>query len=237
MSDVHPLSEAIGALTRTVLTEDANLQAALKRIADAGAALLPDCAGASVTILEQGRPTTFGPTNDIALQLDERQYELDDGPCLTAAREHRQIRIDDTARDHRWPNFTTAAAALGVSSSLSLPLPLGTDDYCGGINLYGYARDGFTVPDVEMANAFAIQAAIVVVNARAYWASFEMSRNLTIAMQSRELIDQAKGVLMATHHLTSDAAFNLLRQRSQAENRKLRDIAAEIVDAAVRGEG
>jgi AmiR/NasT family two-component response regulator len=64
-----------------------------------------------------------------------------------------------------------------------------------------------------------------------------MSKNLTVAMQSREVIDQAKGALMARHRITADAAFDRLRERSQAENRKLRDIAAEIVDGATRGDG
>jgi GAF domain-containing protein len=237
MSDDQPLTGAMGALARTVLTGDANLQAALQRIAEAGHSMLSDCAGASLTIVEQGRPATMGATNDVALKLDESQYEFDDGPCLTAARENRQIQIDDTASDQRWPNFSAAAAEMGVSSSLSLPLPFGTEAFCGGLNLYGASGHGFTGDDVQIATAFADQAAIVVANARAYWAAFEMSKNLTIAMQSREVIDQAKGVLMATHQLTGDAAFNLLRQRSQAENRKLRDIAAEIVDAASRGDG
>ena len=82
MSHDQLLTDAMGALARTMLTEDANLQAALQRIADAGHSLLPTCAGASVTILEQGRSRTMGATNDLALKLDESQYELDDGPCL-----------------------------------------------------------------------------------------------------------------------------------------------------------
>lgn len=237
MTDDQPLTEAMGALSRTVLTEDANLQAALQRIAEAGHSLLPNCVGASITIIEQGRPTTMGATNATALKLDQAQYELGDGPCLASARENREIQIDDTASDHRWPNFTASAADLGVDSSLSLPLPFGTEAFCGGLNLYGAGGHGFTGDDVQVASAFANQAAVVVANARAYWAAFEMSENLTVAMQSREVIDQAKGALMARHRITADAAFDRLRQRSQAENRKLRDIAAEIIDDATRGDG
>jgi GAF domain-containing protein len=236
MSHDPPLSETVGALAGALLTEDSNLQAALQRIADAGCSLLPDCVGASITIIEQGRPTTVGATNDTALRLDHSQYELDDGPCLTAARETQMVRIDDAASDHRWPNFTSTAAEMGIASSLSLPLPFGTETFCGGINLYGASAHGFSGDDVRLATAFADQAAVVVANARAYWAAFEMSKNLTIAMQSREVIDQARGVLMVTHRLNAEAAFAHLRQRSQAENRKLRDVAAEIVDAASRGD-
>jgi hypothetical protein len=102
------LHSTFASLSRALLTEDANLQAGLRRIATAGCTLFPNCAGASVTIIEQDLPTTVAATNETALVLDESQYEVDDGPCLTAARTNRPIRIDDAATDQRWPNFVTA---------------------------------------------------------------------------------------------------------------------------------
>jgi GAF domain-containing protein len=235
MSD-PTLHSTLGSLSRALLTEDANLQAGLRRIALAGCTLLTKCAGASVTLVEKGLPTTVAATNDTALTLDESQYEVDDGPCLTAARQNQTVRIDDAATDRRWPNFVAAAGDVGVWSSLSLPLQIADESYCGGLNLYGLAPMAFSHDDEVLAQAFADQASVIVANTRAYWAAFEMTKNLTIAMESREVIDQAKGILMGQHRVDADAAFAMLRDRSQAENRKLRDIAAEIVDHAIRGD-
>ena len=83
-----------------------------------------------------------------------------------------------------------------------------------------------------MANGFAVQASVVISNAQAYWAASELTRNLTIAMESRAVIEQAKGILIARHGLGDDEAFDRLRHQSQTENRKLRDVATEIVDQA-----
>src|SRR5215211_3152867 len=121
MSD-PALHSTLSSLSRALLTEDANLQAGLRRIATAGCTLLPNCAGASVTLVERGQATTVAATNETALMLDESQYEVDDGPCLAAARTHQSIRIDDVTTDDRWPNFVASAVDVGVWSSLSLPL-------------------------------------------------------------------------------------------------------------------
>ena len=224
------LSETLGSLSRTLLTDDANLQAGLRRVAAAGCSLLANCASASVTIIERGRPSTMAATSDVANTLDETQYQSDDGPCLTAARQARTIRIDNTSTDERWPAFSRAAQQNGIASSLSIPMDLGDAAYAGGINIYAGIEDAFSEPDEQLAGAYAVQASVIVANARAYWASFEMTRHLTAAMASRAVIEQAKGILMATHRVASDEAFDRLRLQSQTENRKLREIAADIVD-------
>jgi hypothetical protein len=235
MSDPN-LSSTLGSMSRALLTEDANLQAALRRIAQAGSALFPKCAGASITIIETGLPSTVAATNEAALMLDESQYEVDDGPCLTAARTNLTIRIDDTAADDRWPNFATSANDVGVWSSLSLPLQIADESYRGGLNLYGAEPMAFSESDEQVASAFADQATVLVANTRAYWAAFDMTKNLTIAMESRGVIDQARGILMERHRVDADTAFGILRERSQAENRKLREIAREIVEGTTRSD-
>jgi GAF domain-containing protein len=228
------LSEALGALSRALLTDDANLQAGLRRVAAAGCSLLANCTSASITIIDRGRPTTMASTDDAALALDEAQYDVGDGPCLTSAREGRTIRIDKLSEDDRWPAFRETALSSGIASSLSMPLNLGDHDYAGGLNIYSQVRNGFSEQDERLAGAFALQASIVVANARAYWASFELTRHLTAAMATRAVIEQAKGILMGEHRISADEAFDRLRRQSQAENRKLRDIAVDIVDQVHR---
>ena len=238
MSDegVRSRSPDIAALWRTVVSDDANLHDALRRVAETGCGLLTHCTSASVTIIEEERPITVGSTSDTAMALDDAQYTAGEGPCLAAALQRETVRIDDTASDDRWPAFAASAQANGIRSSLSVPIPLSAEGSIAGFNIYGDVVAGFTEEDEQLCEAFVGQASIVVSNAQAYWAMFDLSRNLTKAMQSRAVIEQAKGALMSTHRIDAVAAFDLLRERSQASNRKLRDIAADVVNEASREE-
>ena len=128
--------------------------------------------------------------------------------------------------------YSASARANGIGSSLSVPLVLAGVDTFGGFNLYGKLVGGFSNDDEQLCQAFAAQASIVVSNAHSYWSVFELSENLSKAMETRAVIEQAKGVLMSTHRIDADAAFEVLRERSQASNRKLRDVAAVVVDEA-----
>src|SRR5215207_7697159 len=103
-----------GALRRVI--DDADLAASLRRLATAGCGMLEHCRAASVTIEAAGRPVTMASTDDVAAALDEAQYDVGDGPCLTAAREERLVRIDAISADLRWPRFRRAAMARGVTS-------------------------------------------------------------------------------------------------------------------------
>jgi GAF domain-containing protein len=218
------------------VTNDANLSESLLKVAIAGRDLLANCKSTSVTLIPAGRPVTMAATDDVAVELDRAQYEVSDGPCLRAAREEQLIRIDDIERDERWPAFRQAARRHDVANSLSVPLLMEEPETFGALNIYGTEAFGFGEHHVQLAEGFASQASIVVANVVAYWRALEAKRNLTTAMTHRGVIEQAKGILMATHHCSPDEAFTLLRVRSQAENRKLRDIAMDIV-AAVQSDG
>ena len=118
-------------------------------------------------------------------------------------------------------------------SSLSTPLDLTGNDTSGGFNAYSAVTAGFSDDDEQLCRAFATQASIVVSNVQAYWASLELSKHLGRAMESRAVIEQAKGILMANHRVNADGAFDLLVERSQTENRKLRDVASDVVRSAL----
>jgi GAF domain-containing protein len=127
------------------------------------------------------------------------------------------------------------AAAHGISATLSLPLSA-RGESLGALNLYSRAAvfDQFVT---EQAEVFARQAAIVLSNAQVYWDARQLGENMRQAMQSRSAIDQAIGILMADGGRSPDEAFQLLVRASQRENRKLRDIAAEIVQRVSRRRG
>jgi GAF domain-containing protein len=218
------------------VTEDDNLVASLQRVAFAGRELLATCTSSSVTLIAAGRPVTMAATDPVGVDLDQAQYAVDDGPCLTAARQQRLIHIDDIGHDDRWPRFRHSAQRHDIAASLAVPLLMAETDTFGALNIYGGVTGGFTQQDKELAERFAEQAAIMVANVAAYWTALDSSVNLAAAMQHRGVIEQAKGILMAAHRCTPDEAFTLLRQRSQVANRKLRDIAIDIVADVQRNE-
>ena len=232
-SDGRRDSPVLESLGYTLLTDDTNLSDALRRVAESGCGLMANCAAASVTIIQHERAVTVGSTSSTARALDDAQYAAGDGPCLTAARQRVVVRIDDIAADERWPGFSQRALEQGVRSSLSTPLDLTGDNTSGGFNAYSVMTSGFSDEDEQLCRAFAIQASIMVSNVRAYWASLELSNHLSRAMESRAEIEQAKGILMATHQVNADRAFDLLVERSQTENRKLRDVASDVVRLAL----
>jgi transcriptional regulator with GAF, ATPase, and Fis domain len=134
------------------------------------------------------------------------------------------------AAHERYPEFSKLALAHGVQSTLSLPLVAG-EQGIGALNLYANRPDSFSDDDEQIGMELATTAAVVLANASAYWTTFELSQNLSEAMKSRAVIEQAKGMLMArSETLSPDDAFDLLRKASQRENVKLRDIAQRIVN-------
>ena len=231
----EPLARSLSALSR-FFVGDGTLQDTLARVAEHAQEALPATAMTGITMLVDGRAKTAVFTDDTAPEIDSAQYETGTGPCLDAFR-HRQIfRIDDTTKDDRWPVFCEAAAAHGVRSTLSIPL-VANHEGLGALNLYSRTPNGYSEEDEEVAGQFGVQAAIVLANAQAYWDAHLLSQNLATAMQSRAVIEQAKGILMGIQRCSADAAFQILVRASQRENRKLREIAEDVVARAQQADG
>ena len=167
-------------------------------------------------------------------EIDQAQYEVGEGPCLEAWRTKGPVMIESTVEEGPWPEFRRTAADHGVLSTLSLPLVAG-EVSLGALNFYAPERSAFAPHDVEGASTFATQAAVVLANAQGYWDAYDYGQRLSVAMETRGVIDQAKGILMAQSAVDSAEAFELLRHASQRENRKLRDIATEIVQRVSGG--
>jgi GAF domain-containing protein len=224
--DTNPYAEGLAALSSFFVGES-SVEETLLRIADIAVASSP-ASFAGVTLLVDGRPTTAVFTDPESPEIDTAQYETGDGPCLSAFRHQDTCRITDTRTEPRWRAFCEACVEHDILSTLSLPL-VGMDEPAGALNLYATKPNAFD--DYEgMADAFARAASAVVHNATAYWDARHLGENLTEAMRSRAVIEQAKGMLMARSKLTPDESFDLLRKASQRENVKLRDIAQRIVD-------
>ena len=227
----QPASEALHALSQ-FLVADVPVGDTLRRVADISVAAVPGASFVGITMLaDDERPTTAVFTDQQATEIDQAQYDTGSGPCLDAWRTKRTVRLDDLDRvESRYSEFAQACMDRGIHSTLSMPL-MAADRGVGALNLYSPTTAGFSADDEEVAADLASAASAVLTNAVAYWGAYDLSQQLTEAMQSRAVIEQAKGMLMAkSPQLSPDDAFDLLRRASQRENVKLRDIAQRIVD-------
>ena len=226
-----PRSRALSALSQFLVSET-SFGDALLRVSEITTQAVPGARMAGISMLgEDGRPITGVFTDPEAPEIDQAQYASGNGPCLDAWRTGAVVVVDDVDKaTERYPEFADACRAHGIFSTLSLPL-LASGDGIGAMNLYASDRNGFTADDADVALDLAAAASVVLANASAYWSAYEHSANLSEAMKSRATIEQAKGMLMArSPNLTPDDAFDILRKASQRENRKVRDIAQQIVD-------
>jgi GAF domain-containing protein len=232
MAENLPDDHGLRALAQFFIN-DSTLGDTLLRVAELACKVIPAADMAGITLLVEGRPATGVFTDAQAPEIDAAQYANDSGPCLEAFRRQQVIRIDSAYTDPRWPEFTAAAIAHGIAATLSVPLAA-LGEGLGALNLY--SRTGpFADQEVQQAEAFAMQASILLANVQVYWDARELGERLQQAMRSRATIEHAVGILLAGGGRTPEEAFQLLVRASQRENRKLRDIAAAIVDRAVEG--
>ena len=203
--------------------------AVLERVARMSKDTIPGVDEASVTLMKNGKPRTVAFTGPLAVHLDERQYTDGFGPCLDAAISGATIIIADMAAETTYKDFAAVAARQGVTHTVSIGLPIGTSTI-GGLNLYGLQGDPYDQVAVDLAQTFAGYAAIAVANAAAVADAVEEVAGLRTAMQTRAVIEQAKGILMRDRRCTEDEAFKTLVRASNQSNRKLRDIALAVVE-------
>lgn len=225
--DPEALDNAIRTLSRLLLSEE-TLEATLSRVASLACRTLRACDLASVTMINDGRPSTPVQTGALAGDLDSAQYHSERGPCLEAYSLRRVVRGTIRESGERWPEFTRVAAKAGVRSVLSVPL-VANDRPLGALNLYSRATDSYSQADEETAVLFSEQASVACANAEVYWRTYTLTEHLREALESRDMIGQAKGILMARRGLKPDEAFEALRKVSQHRNIKLRDIAEQVV--------
>jgi GAF domain-containing protein len=209
-------------------------ESVLAAVADLAVKATAGAAAASVTLIDGDVPSTFVSTGQLATDLDESQYSQGYGPCLDAVLSGNVIEIQDTRAESRWPHFTPVAAGRGVLSTLSLPIPLAAP-LGAGLNVYATTESAFGVAARQGLESLAGFAAAAITNMRMYEASKTLVEQMQTAMQSRAVIDQARGILMVQHGCTADEAFDILRRTSQQGNRKIRDLAQAIVARASKG--
>jgi len=231
----HPSAEASEALERLsrLSLRELSMESLLQSLADLTKRVMPGDSEASVTLLIKDRPSTVVGTGPLAAELDEAQYERGDGPCLRTARSGVPTEIVDTRTESRWPDYARVAAQRGNLSSLAVPLLLaGEEQFAGSLNVYARSPHAFDEASRTVATGIAPYAAVAAGTVQAYRTARSMADNLQIALESRAVIEQAKGILMLLTTCSEQVAFDLLAHISSHTHRKVRDVAQSITDSA-----
>jgi GAF domain-containing protein len=207
-----------------------NLSETLEEICRIAVRAVPGAEGASVTTHSEGAPSAVA-SDDWAKGLDETQFAEHEGPCLDAFRTGNAFRIRDFTSDNRWPSYSEQAIARGASSMLSIPLT-SQGNLIGALNFYSRKPNAFDAEAASLGQVVAGHVGLASQVSAAFFRHRDLAEQLAEAMKSRAVIEQAKGVLMALHSIDADAAFDMLRSDSQNNNRKLRDVATDVVARA-----
>ncbi|MGY1671431.1 ANTAR domain-containing protein [Geodermatophilus sp. SYSU D00710] len=227
--DVHDAFAELGRMS----FDDSSLDGMLQKVADLAKRVTPGVEEASISLVVNDRATTAAYTGKLAIDLDESQYGRGYGPCLEAAVGEEIREITDAREETRWPDYARVCVERGSLSSLSVPVPV-REAVHGALNLYAVEADAFDDEARDVARAFASYVAVAVHNMHLYESTRDLAENLDRAMQTRAVIEQAKGILMSQRRCDAAAAFHLLAAASQRSNRKVRDIAQDIVDGVSR---
>jgi GAF domain-containing protein len=217
-----------------IMVGDSSPDAVLRRTCDVTKTVIDGAAAVSVTVLDAGRPRTAAASDDLALRADLLQYESDAGPCLDAVRQVKAVLVTDMDGEARWPAYVARTIPLGVRGSLSVPLGV-ENGVIGALNIYATAARAFDDEAVDLATELAQYAGVVATTADQYNRATKFADQMQRAMESRAVIEQAKGILMAQRHCSADEAFDVLVRLSQETHRKLRDLAETLVAQVVEG--
>lgn len=214
------LLEQVADISRE-LSEANGLQETLQLIVDLGENVLEHCDGVSMMLIVRGGVIeTPAASSQVAHDSELLQYATGEGPCLSAIRDHETVLVQDLEAEERWPDYRDGALRLGVRSMASFRLFV-TDDSLGALDMYSRRPNAFDQRSVLIGQVFAAQASVAM-------KAVITEAGLQAAIHSRDVIGQAKGIVMARRHVTPDAAFAILRQLSQDRNEKLVDLAEQI---------
>lgn len=226
------LHEEIARLARSLHSQksaDMDVDNLVDEVTATAVRMLPNVHHAGISLVEpkSRRVRSVAATGPVPKDLDTLQEELQQGPCVDAVHEHMTVRINDFQTEDRWVEFIgRVLETTPVRSSLSIQLYT-HDSEIDALNLYSERARTFTPHLEDLALAVAAHAAIGLATAR-------RNDQFQTALASRDIIGQAKGMIMERFAVDAPAAFNLLVKLSQEKNTPLQLIAVQLVDTAHR---
>ncbi|ANW67793.1 histidine kinase [Mycobacterium sp. djl-10] len=221
-----------------LVADSMDLAQLLTEVAASGAQAVPGADGVGLTLVgadrSGGSAIESAATGALIDQLVRLQFaDLHEGPCVTAVANAVTVRSGSLGGEKRWPRFGPRAGRLGVNSVLALPLGV-AGTVIGVMGVYSHRRNGFDDHAAELAQLFAKPAAVAVHNAHILAQAQTMTAQLQVALTTRPIIDQAIGLLRGRTGRSAEDSFAQLRAISQAEHRKVAEVAQQIVEEAVR---
>jgi GAF domain-containing protein len=225
------LAGALSQMSGVLLSRE-TVETALELVTTVAATTTAGTLGSAVTLVDEHGKRSRAASNQAAEAADALQYELDEGPCLTAWRTRELVRIDDTTTDGRWPRWNQAVSALGVRSVLSTPLLVG-EESIGAMKVYCERPMNYGPHDEHVMRLLARQAAILLANTQSLQEARRLSRQLTDALTSRDAIAQATGVLLAQGAASQEDAFASLAATARQADRAVEDVARAVLAAVI----
>ncbi|MBV9088441.1 MAG: GAF and ANTAR domain-containing protein [Mycobacteriaceae bacterium] len=219
----HALARRMAQLAREVAVPR-RVDEVLETVTSAARELIPGVTDAGVLLISKGAKfETHAATSELVHRLDLLQQMFGEGPCLEAAVDELVVRTDDFEQEPRWPRYSRAVLEAGIRSGLSFKLYT-TEVTAGALNLFSDTPNVFTAQSEATGSVLAAHAAVAILASR-------RGEQLESALASRDLIGQAKGVIMQRYKVDAIQAFEMMRRLSQNSNTRLVEIAQRVVDS------
>jgi GAF domain-containing protein len=191
--------------------------------------------GAGIMLVQEDGNLAFVAASDQrVVDVEHHQAQIGQGACHEAFAINEIVRVDDIGEEERWPEYVELVERRGLRAVLGVPMNA-FGETIGVINIYRESPTPWTEEDVGAAQILASMGAGYILNANQLKAQHTLSEQLHAAVESRDVIGQAKGIIMAQTEVDSDEAFEVLRRRSQDSNHKLRDVAEDVIQRRAGG--
>lgn len=230
MTDYSSLVDAFADYARTI-TGRYEIGDVLYRLTDQVVEILP-VDGAGVSLGEGDQLQFVTATDERVVHVEQRQISAGQGPCHDAFTTGQQVVATDLREEHRWPDYVPLALEQGCQAVAGIPM-LAADQRIGALNLYSHAPRAWNDDALDIAQILADMASGYIVNARVLSEAARTTQQLQHALESRIIVEQAKGILAERHGVDPATAFDFLRKHARAENTKVHDIARAIVDGTL----
>ena len=221
---------AVFARIQNMLLSHEHATAAVHHLAEVAKDLISSAVGAGALLIdEHGTKTSTGATDSLVEVADAVQYELGEGPCLSAWAAQAPQRVDDTTDDGRWPEWSAAAARSGIRSVLSVPLVF-QHRSLGAMKVYAAAPAAFTDHEERLLGLLAAAAAVLLGSAQSREAPQRLSAALQAGLAERQTIDRATGMLMEQRATDPQDAHCVLLTASRNRGRPMAEVARQVLD-------
>lgn len=219
---IHLDLAAVMAEAAKALRTPANVAETLDTLVRVACTSIPGAEYVGVSLTRRDGIETAAATDPLVREADQLQYELGEGPCLDAMAAHTRVVVTDMRHESRWPRFAPRAVKLGILSQMGIEI-FRDGSTVGGLNMYARHPGAFDDTTEHAATLFAVHAAVALDKTLTV-------THLTEALQTRQIIGEAVGIVMCRYTLDEHTAFRYLTRISQNTNTKLRDLAQTIVD-------